>query len=83
MGLFDFSLEEIEAMGIKLDKMTRDLHASEWNEGNVMTEYETNFSLQGMKINMMRVRKPVGFKPEIPRELQAGGLDLARLQRNS
>ncbi len=66
VGLFDFSLEEIEAMGIKLDKMTRDLHASEWNEGNVMTEYETAFSSQGIKINMLEITKPCGFMPEIP-----------------
>ena len=66
VGLFDFSLDEIEAMGIKLDKMTRDLHSSEWNEGNVMTEYETAFSSQGIKINMLEVTKPCGFMPEIP-----------------
>ena len=66
VGLFDFSLDEIAAMGIKLDKMTRDLHSSEWNEGNVMTEYETAFSSQGIKINMLEVTKPCGFMPEIP-----------------
>ena len=69
VGLFDFSLEEIEALGLKCDIVTRDLHASEWNEGNVMTEYEIAFSEQGMKINMLRVTKPVGFSPEIPDEL--------------
>ena len=66
VGLFDFSIEEFEAMGIKFDKLTRDLHASEWNEGNVMTEYETAFSSQGIKINMLEVTKPDGFMPEIP-----------------
>ena len=69
VGLFDFSLEEIEALGLKCDVVTRDLHASEWNEGNVMTEYETAFSEQGMKINMLEVTKPVGFAPELPAEL--------------
>ena len=69
VGLFDFSLEEIEALGLKCDIVTRDLHASEWNEGNVMTEYETAFSEQGMKINMLEVTKPVGFSVEIPEEL--------------
>ena len=33
VGLFDFSLEEIEAMGLKPSIVTRDLHSSEWNEG--------------------------------------------------
>ena len=69
VGLFDFSLEEIEAMGLKCDIVTRDLHASEWAEGNVVTEYEANFSSQGVKINMLKVTKPEGFKPEIPENL--------------
>ena len=68
VGLFDFTLEEIEAIGLTPEVVTRDLHASEWNEGNVMTEYERNFSEQGMKINMLKVRKPDGFSPEIPIE---------------
>ena len=65
VGLFDFSLEEIEAMGLTPEILTRDLHASEWNEGNIMTEYEKNFSEQGMKINMLEVRKPYGFGPPV------------------
>ena len=66
--LFDFSLEEIEAMGLTTDIMTRDLHASEWNEGNIKTEYETAFSEQGVKINMLEITKPAGFNPEIAPE---------------
>ena len=68
VGLFDFSLEEIEAMGLECRIVTRDLHASEWNEGNIMTEYEENFSSQGYKINMLEVVKPAGFCPEIAPE---------------
>ncbi len=68
VGLFDFSLEEIEAMGLECRIVTRDLHASEWNEGNIMTEYEENFSSQGMKINMLEVVKPSSFTPEISAE---------------
>ena len=68
VGLFDFSLEEIEAIGLTLDIVTRDLHHSEWNEGNIMTEYETNFSEQGMNINMLEITKPCGFNPEIAPE---------------
>ena len=68
VGLFDFSLEEIEAMGLVPEIVTRDLHASEWNEGNIMTEYEENFSSQGMKINMLRIRRPDGFCPEVAPE---------------
>ena len=68
VGLFDFSLEEIEAMGLTPEIVTRDLHASEWNEGNVMTEYERNFSELGMAINMLVLKKPQGFNPEIAPE---------------
>ena len=68
VGLFDFSLEEIEAIGLTPDIVTRDLHHSEWNEGNIMTEYETNFSEQGMNINMLEITKPCGFNPEIAPE---------------
>ena len=68
VGLFNFSLEEIEAMGLTPDVLTRDLHSSEWNEGNIMTEYEKNFSEQGMKINMLRLTKPSGFNPEVAPE---------------
>ena len=71
VGLFDFSVEEIEAMGLKLDVMTRDLHASEYMKDNVVTEYEAAFSSQGVKINMLRVTKPSGFMPEIPENLSA------------
>ncbi len=68
VGLFDFSLEEIESLGISLDKLTRDLHSSEWNEGNVMTEYEKNFSSQGVTINMLEFKKPGGFSATVSPE---------------
>lgn len=70
VGLFDFSLEEISAIGLVPEVVTRDLHASEYMQGNVITEYEEAFSSQGVKINMLRIRKPVGFKIEIPLDLQ-------------
>ena len=66
VGLFDFSLEEIEAIGLKCDIVTRDLHTSEHAADNVMTEYETAFVSAGMKINMLALTKPVGFSIEIP-----------------
>jgi hypothetical protein len=36
-----------------------------------MTEYETAFSSQGVKINMLEVVKPCGFALEIPESLRA------------
>ena len=55
VGLFDFSLEEFEACGLEIVWQTRDLHNSEYNEGNVMTEYEANFSSQGFPICSAKV----------------------------
>lgn len=56
VGLFDFSLEEFEAEGLEILMVTRDLHNSEYAEGNVMTEYEKNFSEKGMSICSAHVR---------------------------
>ena len=49
-SLFDFSLEEVEATNFKAVEISYDLHNSEWNEGNVMTEYEERFSAKGNTI---------------------------------
>lgn len=68
VGLFDFSLDEVAAMELPLDKMTRNLHSSEWNEGNIMTEYETAFSSQGVSINMLETHKPEGYTCEVAPE---------------
>ena len=54
-ALFEFSLEEIEACGLKIAEITRDLHASEWAADNIMTEYEEKFSAKGAKINYVKV----------------------------
>jgi tRNA (guanine-N(7)-)-methyltransferase len=52
-GLFDFSLEQVEAAKWKLKNMTYDLHHSEFLEGNVMTEYEEKFVAEGKPINRL------------------------------
>ena len=56
VGLFDFSLEQFAELGLTVEWMTRDLHNSERAEGNVMTEYEKNFSEKGFTINSAIVR---------------------------
>ena len=71
VGLFEFSVEQVQEVGLSLNKITRDLHASEWNEGNVVTEYEAAFSSQGVKINMLEVVKPAGFSLPVPDDLKA------------
>ena len=67
-GLFDFTLLELYDMKLTPDFVTRDLHNSKRAEGNIMTEYESNFASQGMAINMVEFTKPQGFNPEIPDE---------------
>lgn len=75
VGLFDFSLLEMDAIGITPDIVTRDLHASPYMEGNVVTEYEANFSSQGVNINMLEVTKPESFALEVPLDLRADRRD--------
>lgn len=48
--LFDYSLESIPEAGWEIESHTFDLHHSEMNEGNVMTEYEEKFSREGNPI---------------------------------
>ena len=78
LPLYEFTLEEIEAIGLIPDRMTRDLHASEYNEGNVVTEYEAAFSSRGVKINMVSIVKPEGFSIEIPENLKKDRTDFRR-----
>ena len=56
VGLFDFSLEEFEACGLTVTFSSRDFHNTPEAEGNIMTEYEANFSSQGMPIYCARVK---------------------------
>lgn len=52
--LFEFSLEQVEEAGWKLQAFTFDLHHDEiMNQGNVMTEYEEKFSAQGNPIHKL------------------------------
>lgn len=54
--LFDFSLEQFVEAGLTVDKLTFDLHNSEYQADNIMTEYERKFSGFGEKINRCEVR---------------------------
>ena len=63
VGLFDFSLEEIASVDLAPYLVTRDLHASPYAEGNVMTEYEKGFVAEGLPIHKLCVKKPEGYIP--------------------
>lgn len=54
--LFEFSLEEFAAAGLTVEWKTDDLHHSPYVDGNIMTEYESNFTAQGMPIHAALVR---------------------------
>lgn len=54
VGLFEFSLEEIQETKWNLLKHTFDLHNNEeMVQGNIMTEYEAKFSAMGNPIHKM------------------------------
>ena len=55
--LFDFSLEQIPEAGWEVIAHTFDLHNSEMNEGNIMTEYEEKFSSMGNPIHKLIAKR--------------------------
>ena len=60
-NLFDYSLTSIPEAGWIVPIYTFDLHHSSYAEGNVMTEYETKFSLEGKPIcKLVACRKNKG-----------------------
>lgn len=48
-GLFDFSLEEFQKLGMEISEISFDLHAENFPD-NIETEYEKKFSERGEKI---------------------------------
>jgi len=53
--LFDFSLAEIDAAGLEILELSRDLHHSPFAKDNVLTEYESKFSENGKNINYVKL----------------------------
>ena len=64
VGLFDFTLEELAAVGLTPHFVTRDLHKEAVAADNVMTEYEKNFSEKGFSICSLWVKKSGELAPE-------------------
>lgn len=56
-ALFEFSLNEFAALGLKMKNISLDLHSNEPKD-NVRTEYETKFSEMGMPIFRVEVSFP-------------------------
>jgi tRNA (guanine-N7-)-methyltransferase len=82
VGLFDFSIEQIRSIGLECEVISRDLHSSEYMADNVVTEYESNFAAMGVKINMLRVRRPKGFYIPVDEELVTGRRNFPQPQEN-
>ncbi|NLD20192.1 MAG: tRNA (guanosine(46)-N7)-methyltransferase TrmB [Clostridiales bacterium] len=53
--LYDFTLEEIHALGYEIAEQTRDLHASQFTSKDTMTEYEEKFKSSGKNINYVKL----------------------------
>lgn len=60
--LFAFSLYTAKEMGWHIAEQTDDLHHSPFNSDNIMTEYETKFSVAGKKIHYMKILPPQNGK---------------------
>lgn len=58
-SLFEFSLEEIEALNYEILEMTRDLHGEEndFESKEFMTEYEERFLDRGKNINYVKFKR--------------------------
>lgn len=55
-ALFDYTVEVLPECGFEIVYSTRDLHNSERAEGNIVTEYERNFTEKGVPIKMLEAR---------------------------
>ena len=55
-GLFEFTLQEIEAAGLTVTEMTEDLAASSFESRLFRTEYEERFIAAGKNINYVKFR---------------------------
>ncbi len=68
-ALFAFTQEELAALGLAPYFITENLHAAPEAKDNVMTEYEANFSSQGMPIYSLWVKKE--FSLPLPEESES------------
>lgn len=57
MHFFEYSLEQFSKEGFLLKNISLDLHNSDFAEGNIVTEYEKNFSDKGMPIYRLEALK--------------------------
>jgi len=56
-GLFQFTLDEIARLNLKVEEQTNNLHDSTYTAKETLTEYEEKFSSWGKNIYYVRIRK--------------------------
>ena len=54
-GLFEFTLEEIEACGLTVSEMSHDLHSTDFKAKDTVTEYEERFINRSTPIKYVRI----------------------------
>lgn len=55
--MFAYSIEQMSAYGLLIDEVTLDLHNSPYNADNIVTEYESKYTEQGLPIYHLRARR--------------------------
>ncbi len=61
--LFDYSVEQFQLTGFRMENITYDLHQSAFSDGNVTTEYEERFIRKGLPIcSLIAVKDGKGKK---------------------
>ncbi len=55
LSFFEFSLDQIRQTGLEIEKLSYDLHSTDYEEKDFMTEYETKFKNLGQRINFVKV----------------------------
>ena len=53
-GLYEFTLDEINRVGLKIQEQTADLHGSGYQASEITTEYEDKFRFAGKPIHYVR-----------------------------
>ncbi len=56
LDFFEFGLDQIEQAGYEIIKKSYDLHSTDFEEKDFMTEYEVKFKDKGQKINFVKIK---------------------------
>lgn len=65
--LFDYSISEINRLGLNIEELSRDLHSSNYGAKAFTTEYEDKFHGRGKNINYVKLSYP---KETLPYEIR-------------